>query len=391
MAVATALGLTIAIAGAGVLLALGAAVLVLRVPRKQNRILAVVLGVEALALAGFGVAAVRTLARLGEPYTNPSEWSQDLSILVPASLVSAYLFFISTLGTPLVRWLRSRVATLALLAYPFLVFVLKLSYVEDFAAEPDARDLLSFFGVIGALIAANVFCLVAAIDAWRRASPGTAQRDRAKAFALAFGTRDAMLALTLVAWYTLGFGPESPVSAFAWDWIATVGVPLSFLVYLVLLAHGILRTQLFDIDVRVRKGLAATLVMGFFVTAFFVAEQAGQALISERAGTAAGLAGAGAMALAFVPLRRAAERVARRAVPADTSEASLRARKAQVYGNAVESAMEDGMVTPKERAILTRLGADLGLEPREMARIEDEVAAQRAAIPTPTVGEHATV
>lgn len=83
------------------------------------------------------------------------------------------------------------------------------------------------------------------------------------------------------------------------------------------------------------------------------------------------LVGAGALALAFVPLRRVAQRVAKRAVPgADESAEYIARRKLQVYRAAVEGAMEDGEVTQKERAMLYRLAGELGLEPDEVAQIE---------------------
>lgn len=374
-------GIVIAISLAGIVLATATIPLLLRVPHRQNRGLALVLGIEAVILLMFIGGAIHA-ALAPVPWTPAPEWAQDLSVLVTAGMISAYLAFISTLQTPLVRWLRSRLVLALLIAYPVVMYTLKLTYVEDYAPTPSTLDVITFFGLIGVLVTSHLYCLAASIDAWRRAQPSTVQKVRMKAFAVAFGTRDAMLLTVLAVWLVLGFGPESPVSSYVWAWWAPIGVPLSFLAYLVLLTYGILKTQLFDIDIRIRKGVKATTLTLFFVVTFFVAEQLGQSIISERAGPYVGFAGAGLLAVAIEPLRRVADRIANKTVPGATESAEYIAqRKTAVYRAALEGAYEDGDITPKERTMLTRLAAELSLHPDEMSAIEHDVVRTRVGAP----------
>jgi uncharacterized membrane protein YebE (DUF533 family) len=135
-----------------------------------------------------------------------------------------------------------------------------------------------------------------------------------------------------------------------------------------------LKTQLFDVDLKIKRGLKGSTLTAFFVLAFFLAEQVGQVLISERAGPYVGIAGAGVLALGIVPLRRLATRVADRAMPhVRESPDYIAARKLHVYRAAVESAMEDGRIDERERAMLNRLAAELVIGPESMVVVEREV------------------
>jgi hypothetical protein len=75
------------------------------------------------------------------------------------------------------------------------------------------------------------------------------------------------------------------------------------------------------------------------------------------------------------PLDRLATRVADSAMPAvQESEEYKLVRKQAVYRAAVESVLEDGEVTHKERRVLATLADELGLSAREALDLETQAS-----------------
>ena len=128
--------------------------------------------------------------------------------------------------------------------------------------------------------------------------------------------------------------------------IGLAAVAIVLFVAVPLIAYGILRTQLFDIDLRIRwtikqSTLAAAVV--FFMT----------------------------------PLQRFAERVASTAMPNTQNTPEYAAhRKLQAYEAAVAEALQGGGVSQKERALLTRLRDSLGVAPADAETLERELGAR---------------
>jgi hypothetical protein len=203
------------------------------------------------------------------------------------------------------------------------------------------------------------FALVASLDAWRAARG--AARTRARSFALAFGLRD-------VCW---GF-----IYALAcWElWSGTYAefydtVPTRYVVYMLgtlvavpLIAYGILRTQLFDIDLRIRWTIKQSTVAAAVVAIVYVASEGASRLLSHEFGNAAGLLAAAVVVFFMAPLQRFADRVAGAAMPntLDTPEYAAY-RKLQVYEAALAEARQSGDISRKERALLNRLRDSLGI------------------------------
>lgn len=319
--------------------------------RLANQRLALVLVAE-----GMLVAVIGGIDRLPGP-AGSIAWVTFLALMF--AMPWLYLGLLATLRTSFTRWLRP-MGWWAVLAPP--AFLLALHFVVGRWAD----ELVPML-TLASVAAISLFAIVASVAAWREAPPGSGDRAKGKAFAIAFVTRDLLLLLVLGqlanGWALLP----------SFHWFAAIG-----LLYMAILAYGILKTQLFDIDLRIKKGIAGGTLLAIFAAAFFVAEQLGQQLISERAGPYAGLAGAGALALAFVPLRRLTLRVANRAMPGvSPTPEYVASRKLQVYRAAVEGAFEDGEITGKERAMLHRLAAELEMDPRDMVAVEDDVRAAR--------------
>ncbi|HVM44426.1 MAG TPA: hypothetical protein VM582_00720 [Candidatus Thermoplasmatota archaeon] len=223
---------------------------------------------------------------------------------------------------------------------------------------------LARLGDVAALLA-FAYSLVAALAAYARAAPGTAARQHARAYATAFGVRDAAYIVT-IAW---GFvDPSSPVPSRV--------PPVVSIVFVVLLAVGVLRTQLFDIDLRIKWTIRQGTVAAAFVAVFFVVSESAAAFFEGRAGTYVGIAAAGLLVFALAPLQRAAERFSDRAMPdvRPTSE-YVAYKKLEVYRAALEGALADARVAPREREILDRRRAKLGISSEDADAMERELAA----------------
>lgn len=354
--------------------------------RRLNRRLAIVLAAEAafalfifLALPADGYGSIGEIGWIGMVST----------FVVMPWLYLRFLPF--AIDTPLVAGLRRPWAQrlfLAPLLLPVLFFVpYVLGWGEEFELPPIA------FVFFGAVALVPLYALVASFHAWRRAAPGSPARSRARSYLTAFAVRDVSI---LVTWIFIGgvqilYGnweaqvdpaPLPPVWIQVLHSESPLFAILGILVYIPLLAYGVLKTQLFDLDIKIKAGIRTGALTAIFVVVFFLAEQLGQSLISERAGPWFGLAGAGALAIAIEPLRRATERIAQRAMPhVDGSAEYVSARKLEVYRAAVEAALEDDVITAQERALLYRLAGELGVAPDEIAAIESDVRAARS-VPT---------
>lgn len=367
---------------AGALVALTAAVYVTRAapPGRAKRRLAAVLYGEAAFMAAVTFA-----------------WPAHFALYAPLAVL--YLFLLTLLPSPLVRWIRGRERALLVAAVTLPLVAYGITIATMRGPGMPWPLVLFFVAILASLLAASVLGLLAAVDSLRRAPRGTPERGRAKAFLWAFGLRDAVIVVFLLGGPLLGWifdstppGAEPAqgpgfVGWLGWNWFQVVPA-IGVLLYVPVLTYGLLRAQIFDIDLKLKRGIEGGTILAIFAVAFFIAEEIGQLIVSQRAGPYVGLAGAGLVALAIVPLRRFAHRVAGKAMPAaDGSAEYLSRRKLEVYRAAVEGAYEDGEITDKERAMLNRLAAELVIGPHEMARIEDDV---RVALSTRDASESRT-
>ncbi len=216
------------------------------------------------------------------------------------------------------------------------------------------------------------FALVASIHAWHTVAGGAA-RTRAGIFALAFGLRD-------ICW---GFVYGSAIWMI-WSGTYLVvdpdasGAPyiiyaFGTLIAVPLIAYGILRTQLFDIDLRLRWTIKQSTVASVFVAIFYLVSEGTARVLSTELGNFAGLLAAALVMFFLAPLQRFADRVASAAMPntKNTPEYAV-FRKMQVYEEAVAEAHYDGGISQKERALLVRLRDSLGISTTDAEAIERE-------------------
>jgi hypothetical protein len=223
------------------------------------------------------------------------------------------------------------------------------------------------------LVAVFVFAFVASLQAWRGAS-GVA-RKRARMFAIAFGLRDACWGLTYAMMVRdLWNRDYASVFEVVPDWF--VVYTLGTFCAVPLIAYGILRTQMFDIDLRIRWTIKQSTLAALVVAIVYFVSEGASRLLSSELGTRAGLLAAAAVVFFLAPLQRFAERVAGSVMPTthNTPEYAM-FRKLQVYEAAVAEAMPGGM-SEKERALLRRLQQSLGISTADAAAIEDDLGRQ---------------
>ncbi len=352
-----------------------AAVIVLRTAptRALNRRLAVILALEGLWQGGstglvflvnsrnaaFTIAAIGTMAQSVTPFQ--------------------YLAFLGiALETPLVKPFRSRLVMRALNAATILAGAAVLLWPQHFITEPyhpgwatwnfQTRELGVVTTQIHGIIA--MFGLLAALSAYWLTPRGTAARTRAKWFAIAFGAVDAYMATFQVLY------PYVRPVRFWGDFIYNPGSGLAILVFVLLLAYGVLHAQLFDIDLRLKIALQRSTIAALIAGAFFVGDNVLQGLVPVH-GVLLGLLSSAVIVLALRPLHRLVEQLANRLMPgvAPTAE-YLDQRKIEVYRAAYEGALQDGIVTERERAILVRLAQHLELSAAAIAQAERDLSAQ---------------
>lgn len=232
--------------------------------------------------------------------------------------------------------------------------------------DAPARTMWSVIATL--LVLAYGFGLIASLASWSTAQAELARR-RARTFALAFGTRDFVWGGV----YAIGMS-GLPISGTTMRGLL-VTYAISLTLYLLLLAYGVVTTQLFDIELKLKWTVRQGTIAAIFVAVFFFVSESATLVLSERLGPLVGIAAASLLILVLEPLKRFAGHISNAALPHAQETAEYAAfRKLQVYHAALESAYADGAVTPKERAILDSLCKSLGIHPGDAQRLEAELA-----------------
>jgi len=227
-----------------------------------------------------------------------------------------------------------------------------------------------------------LFGLAASLNAWHSAKPGVA-RTRAGLFAAAFGIRDVCWFFAYAAsfWEILA-GIGGYEYAIFW-WYKSV-YALGTLLAVPLIAYGILRAHLFDIDLRIRWTIKQSTLAALVVAIIFLISEGASTFLSAELGTVAGLIAAAVVMFFLTPLQHFAERVAATAMPkTDNTPEYVAFRKMQVYEAALIDAMAENGISSKERALLAHLRESLGITVADAEAIERELETRLAAQPSP--------
>ena len=301
------------------------------------------------------------------------------------ALPGSALAFAGTLPSSLMAPLRSRVGLTAL---ALATVGLELTYLSEpirfvgrivpaWYATWDA-DLpaitVDFFNIAGL---AGIVSLLGSLTAWAQSAHGSWARRQARAFAIAFGVHDVGLFFALVL---PGHFLPPPPSGHSSDLFVILGSTCTSVIFVLLLAYGILKVQLFDIDLRIKRGIRRSTIAAVFVVAFLVVEQFVQNYFSGRFGLLFGAVAAGLMLFGLDHIRHFARTVANGAMPAVSATPEYVAyRKLEVYRAAYEGLYADATLSEKERATLDRLRVKLGIQLGDAQAIENEVREEMEA------------
>ena len=214
------------------------------------------------------------------------------------------------------------------------------------------------------------FAFIASLLAWKGSTGGA--RQRALIFLIGFGFRD------LCWWFFYGEGlweawgravyylPDDSLSV-GWHFYI-----LGTLVSVPIIAYGILRSQLFDIDLKIRWTIKQSTLAAIFVSLMFFISEGVSTFLSAELGNFAGLLAAAVVMFFLAPLQRLSERVASAAMPNTKNTPEYATfRKLQVYEAAVAEAQLEGGISDKERALLIRLRDSLGVSESDAEAIEE--------------------
>lgn len=346
--------------------------------RDQNRLLALLLVLAGLEVAtSFGLVFMATTDPLRETIDAFSTFAVLASPWV-------YLAFLGTIPTPLTRPLRSRrlqwglvvLAGALIPLWPLIHGDIASSYEDGSRiVTPAFRWALSWHGFV------LFYGLLVAVSALLFGPEQELTRGKRRAYALAFGTRDAGLAFAIFgAQFFAIFGIDlsalvSSLGSGPIEQVLFVSAPT--LVFILLLAYGVLSAQLFVVDLKIKEGLKRAGIVGGFVFVFFLVSEGLETLLAGTVGDWAGLAAAGLLAFMFRPLERAADRAADQVMPDVEDTAAYRQkRKREIYGATVEDLLADRELSERDRRILTNLRDQLGLEASSAEEIEDRVREQ---------------
>jgi hypothetical protein len=352
--------------------ALAAAFVALRTAplRLLNRRLALVLFLEGVWMAGS--AGLLFVVK-----------SQPLAFVLgsigTAAMVALTLQYFAFLGvsvqTPLAKPFRSRAVVLTIDLATLAMVALVLTNPQSFLTEPYSPGWATWnirmrgTGQLALQVhgLASLYVLVAALSARRRTRPGTAARTRATWFAIAFGLRDL---------YVGGFGFLYPIFRpipFWGDFLYNPMIGVDYLIFVVFLAYGVLRTQLFSIDLKLKFALRQGTIGAVVAGVFFVGSEVLESFVPAD-NTWYAVFTAAIIVVLLRPVEALAERLMNRLMPGvqDTPD-YVGTRKNDVYRAALEGAAEDGIITERERAILNRLAEQLQLSAEEVDVMEREL------------------
>jgi hypothetical protein len=151
---------------------------------------------------------------------------------------------------------------------------------------------------------------------------------------------------------------------------------LAVIIYVPLVAYGVLRVQLFDVDLRIKRTLKRSTVAAAFVATFFIVSELAGNYLSSQFGTVLGVLGTGALVFFLDPIQRTAEKLSNAAMPNthDTPEYET-FRKFQVYESAVQATLEDGHISERQRRVLNSMIESMGIDMKVAERLENDARA----------------
>jgi hypothetical protein len=270
-------------------------------------------------------------------------------------------FLAAALGTRLTRPFERKASLAGLVSVATVSSLLALSAPTAYGPVPLYLLLCALFG----------YALCASIQAWRNAV-GEA-RLRARSFVIAFGIRDVFWFIAY-GWAILLIH-QGTYSVVEMDVTGTpyVMYALGTLLAVPLIAYGILRTQLFDIDLKIQWTIKQSTLAAIFVVVVYLVSEGADRFLSEELGNWAGLLASALVVFFLTPLQRFAESVASAAMPnTENTPEYATYRKMQVYESSLSDAFIGG-ISEKERVLLDTLRDTLGISPADAQLLEKDL------------------
>ena len=272
---------------------------------------------------------------------------------------------------------------------PFLAAAIRTRLTAPFAAPSVQKALLAMAAVMcgivlwgplklgGTLLYVSLvilfaYALLVSVHAWFTAK-GMA-KTRAGIFAIAFGLRDICWGV-IYGWATLTlwqgtYAVVDPNATTAPYLVYALGSLLA----VPLIAYGILRTQLFDVDLKIQWTIRQSTVAAAFVAVFYVVTESADRFFEIQFGNWIGVLASAMLIFFLAPLQRIAERVAGAIMPNTTDTPEYAAyKKMQVYEAALLDAFPGG-ISEKERTLLDHLRDSLGISAADAAALERDLA-----------------
>jgi hypothetical protein len=155
----------------------------------------------------------------------------------------------------------------------------------------------------------------------------------------------------------------------------------STLLYIPIVAYGILKVQLLDIEIRLQSSITNTVLAGAFVAVFYLVSEGVNSFIEKQFGDVLGLVVCAVLAIFLALLHRWAGRFTERLVGADTDSPDYAANRGlQIYSASVEEALAYGEINPGQIALLDRLRQSLQVSEDDANRVERELLFDRTAV-----------
>lgn len=304
------------------------------------------------------------------PWIDPLQ--QKIHYLGDAAMIALYPpFLAAALNTRLTRPFGRKPVRIGLAVYAAVIYVLS-------QVSPQLGVTLVYMSMSLLFI----FALVVALHAWA-VSSGQA-RTRARIFGIAFGIRDLFWGyIYFESFRAMLF--DGDVDA---DMAFYIVYILGTLIAVPIIAYGILRAHLFDIDLRIKWTIKQSTLAGIFVAVMYLVSEGASQFLESELGNVAGLLAAAVLMFFLAPLQRLSERVAAAAMPNTENTPEYAAfRKMQVYESALSEALHEGGISDKERTLLSHLRDSLGISSADAQAIEDELTG-RSMQDTELVGAH---
>jgi hypothetical protein len=283
-----------------------------------------------------------------------------------AAMIALYPQFLAVaLNTSLTRPFRNTRVQITLTSG-----AMALGLVASFS--PSQKSLTLFYATVTLLF---LYALVASLHAWRTARRGI-DRKRAGIFSLAFGFRDVGWGLSYAIFSWLMWTHPEPDTMTPMAWLGKFVYAAGTLLAVPIISYGVLRTQLFDIDLRIRWTIKQSTVAAVFIAVFYLVSEGADRFLSSEFGNIFGLLASALVVFFLAPLQRLADRVASAAMPNTENTPEYAAfRKMQVYEAALTEALPDGRISERERDLLNRLRDSLGISIADADAIERELQA----------------